>query len=292
MKIAYLIMANKNPNHLNRLLQSLQSDTVDFFIHIDKKSRDTFFLPKFKNIKILKNSIPVYWGGFSQVDAAILLMKEAKLTKKYDYYILLSGSDYPVKSNTHIHNYLLKNLGKEFINICKMPLNGKTWNRIEYFHFEGSENKIIACGIQTLNKMVKLIKRNYPKKYSTLTLYGGSTWWALTDKCIEYILQFIKDNPDFIHFYKYTLCSDEMFFQTILGNSPFKKNITNALTYTDWESKELPLPAKITKRHIAILKEEFGKTVYGNGKFPIFFARKFSDESLGVVSEIEKVCRS
>src|SRR5690349_20391962 len=103
MKIAYLIICNSNQKHLNRLLKALASDQADFFVHIDKKSKNVFELPSWPNIYKLANTVSVYWGGFSIVEATIRLMKEAKKTKNYDYYILLSGSDYPVRSNRYIN---------------------------------------------------------------------------------------------------------------------------------------------------------------------------------------------
>src|SRR5579859_240736 len=220
MHIAYLIMTNKNPLHLKRLLSALQYRDVDFFIHIDKKSTCIYDIPQWENITILNNPVPVYWGGFSQVEATIRLIKAARNKKKYDYYILLSGSDYPVRSNKHISTYFTQNKGKEFINISKMPLHDKTFDRIEYFYLEGSSKKIFSLMSQIMNKSIRKlgIKRIYPKKYSKITLYGGCTWWGLTDSCIDYIMHFIDENPEYISFYKHTLCSDEMFFHTIIGN--------------------------------------------------------------------------
>ncbi len=290
MKIAYLIMTHKNPIQLNRLINVLNYKNADFYVHIDKKSKVKFDLPKLRNIKIIKNNIPVFWGGFSQVEATLKLLAEAK-KYNYDFYILLSGSDYPIKSNKYIFDYLSKSKEYEFINICKMPEQNKTFDRIEYFYLEGSINLAVNLFFKIINLFLRKlnIKRKYPDRYKYLTLYGGSTWWILSNNCINYILQFVKGNPEFVNFYKNTLCSDEMFFQTIVGNSKFKRKIKNAVTYADWTSKERPLPAKITEKHIPILSQKTIATSYG--KSTILFARKFSDNSGDVVDLINKKLR-
>lgn len=293
MKIAYLVICNSNPKHLNRLLNALASDRADFFIHIDKKSKETFDLPLSPNIYRLVNTVPVYWGGFGIVEATIRLIKEAYKSKSYDYYILLSGSDYPVRSNKYINTFLKKHLHTEFMNLCKMPQNNKTFDRIDYVYFEGSENVFVNILSRKTNHLLRKmnIKRKYPQKYAHLTLYAGSQWWALSKECVAYILKFIEQNKQYVQFYKHTFCPDEMFFHTIIGNSPYKQRVANNLTYADWESNVLPLPARITEKHMPLLAKKTIKTSYGKEESPFLFARKFFDDSTRVIDLIDKKLR-
>lgn len=291
MKIAYLIMIHNNPIHLKRLINSLNTKDVDFYIHIDKKTKRSFNLPKYDNVIKIKNNIPIFWGGFSQVQASINLLKEAKKNRKYDYYILLSGVDYPVRSNNYIHNFFKKYKGKEFINLYPMPLYDKTFDRIEYYRYEGSRYLILSYIIRLLNMLIKKfhLKRDLPHKYSDFKLYAGSNWWGLTDKSVNYIIKFIKNNSDFIKFYQNTLCPDEMFFHTILGNSSYLNNIMNSFMFTDWSGDIKP--ALINQNHLSILKKEFINTDFGNKKSYILFARKFSDKNKTITDYIDKTLR-
>ena len=100
IKIAYIILTNDNPKHLNRMIYGLNSPNTSFFIHIDAKSDiSNYSIPKLNNVFVMGNRIKVFWGEFSQVQAIINLLKIAVTKENYDYYIFLSGTDYPVKNN-------------------------------------------------------------------------------------------------------------------------------------------------------------------------------------------------
>lgn len=294
MKIAYLITAYNNPLHLNRLLKSLEHKDSYFFIHIDKKSNYKFNIPKHSNIIILKNNINVYWGSFSFIEAIIKLVALARSVGTFHYYVLLSGTDYPVRSNDYIRKFLKSNSSKEYINLSIMPANGKPMHRVEYFYIQTNYDfKLGSILKRIVNRCIRIfkLKRKLPSQYSNYNLYGGSNWWALSDKCIEYVLDFINKNPKFIKFYKNTLIPEEMFFQTIIGNSSFMNNVNNSFTYADWSISTSAHPQEISKKHIPIFKKGFFTSAYGNRKTPILFARKFSDNSEELINIIDKEIR-
>jgi hypothetical protein len=289
LKIAYIILTHNNPIHLNRMIYRLNSPNVSFFIHVDGKSNiSNYNIPKFRNIFVIKNRIKVYWGEFSQVQAIINLLKMASAKNNYDYYIFLNGTDYPVRNNEYIYNYLIKNKNKEFISIVEMPGIGKTLDRIWYYRFQNSNRNHSPVGIikQTLNLMIRKlkIKRSFPKQYSDFKFYGGCAKWALTGACMHYILDFINSNPKFIQFWRNTHIPDETFFHTIIGNSKFYSNVKCTLLYEDWSEGDIP--AFLSMKHIKILTQNEHKTSYGVSS--IIFARKFSDNSTDIINYIDK----
>ncbi len=163
MKIAYLITAYNNPKHINKLIKSIHTDNHDIFVHIDKKSKIKFDLPNYDNLFIIENPIKVYWGSFTFIKALLLLLKKSFDTDKYDYYILLSGACYPVRSNTYIEKFIKINKNKEFINIVKMPDNGKTFDRIDYYfmsEYEKSYN-ILHLSRRIINQIIRKFKIKY-----------------------------------------------------------------------------------------------------------------------------------
>lgn len=291
MRIAYLIQAHNNPLQLNRLIKALDNSSVDFFIHIDKKTFFQFRISHKKNVHILSDPVSVFWGGFSQVEASLRLLAEAKQTGTFDYFVLLSGVDYPIRSNAYIMNFFHQFNGTEFIDIYKMPLFDKSFDRVDYFCFEYTGNKILDLIIMKVNKAIRLLHltRSLPKKYKNITLYAGASWWALTEPCVDYLLTFIKNNPRFTSFYKHTLCPDEMFFQTIMKTAPKPFTVMNSITYTDWSGNEKP--AKIAKGHFTDLAKEFIPTSFGNKKKYLLFARKLTDESGEIVKKIDEELR-
>ena len=110
MKIAYLVLCHKNPNQIERLIKQLSSDNVDFYLHIDKKVSDIKLKPK-DNVYYVdeKDRVDVQWASISMVYATIALIKKALCSNiKYDYYFLISGQDFPIKSNKFIESFLKK----------------------------------------------------------------------------------------------------------------------------------------------------------------------------------------
>jgi hypothetical protein len=59
-----------------------------------------------------------------------------------------------------------------------------------------------------------------------LVPHGGSNWWCLTRSAVEYVHQFLLTHPQVSNYFRSSFLPDEMFFQTILSNSPFASRIT------------------------------------------------------------------
>jgi len=65
------------------------------------------------------------------------------------------------------------------------------------------------------------------RKDTGYKFYGGSSWLSITGGCLEYILVYLEENPDYTNLFRNSICSDELFFQTILLNSIYKEKIVN-----------------------------------------------------------------
>lgn len=292
MKIAYLILAHNTPNHLQRLIKSLSTESCEIFIHLDKKAKKKEFSGiQDKNVHFTENRLSVFWGDFSQVEAILVLLKTAFVNKvKFDRFVLISGSDYPIRSAVRIEQYFKDNKEKEFINLVRMPSDefGKPISRLTTYRLRPSDGTAINLFKKCLMQIGLLPRnRNYKKYFGDLVPYGGSSWWALTRESVDYIHQFIHENPHIVDFFKNTKCPDEAFFQTILGNSHFKQMITGNLTYTDWSSGGSS-PVNISEKHLGIFKSTLSiPTDDAFGYREILFARKFTDDSARLVSVLD-----
>src|SRR5690606_15297004 len=105
MKNAYLIQCHKDPKLINTLIRQISDSNTDIYIHIDKRSDLAKDLIKSSNIFILKNRFAVNWGSFNQVLTTLEMLKIAT-NKKYNYITLLSGQDFPIKTNELFYEYL------------------------------------------------------------------------------------------------------------------------------------------------------------------------------------------
>ncbi len=266
MKFAHLILAHSNVDQLERLIKQLTHDDVDIFIHIDKKTNITPFLPlnKLPNVFFVEKREKVYWGAYSIVQATINGFEAILKTKNnYDYINLLSGQDYPIQSNTTILGFLKANPNKAFMefypvsDIWTEAIPRVTKYHLTNYHFPGKH---------LLEKVMNAIlpQRKLP---NSLIAVGRSQWFSITGEQAKYIVNFLNKNRKIVRYFKLTWGADELIFQTILFNSPFKKNmVNNNLRYIDWSAGGVS-PKTFTIKDADILL-----------KSDKLFARKFSGE--------------
>ena len=90
MKLAFLISAHTDPQHLLRLVRSLPEDSGKY-LHIDAKAdlRAFSLVAKQPHVHILSKRINVMWGSFLQVEFQKLLMEGALSSgEDYDYLMV------------------------------------------------------------------------------------------------------------------------------------------------------------------------------------------------------------
>lgn len=289
MKIAYLILAHRYPEQLIRLVQKLSTAQNSFFIHIDKKADEKIYhqivqgLARIPHVYFLRRH-RCYWGDFSIVNATIEGLQEIfQKNINFDYIILLSGQDYPIKANHQIVEFLCKNKGKSFVDYFPLPQPNNLptkwphggFERIKYWHFRLWNWRFVFPAKLWLNTYnysrikqdfkfriaSKLwfalvfwfpIQRKFPQGFKP---FAGSQFWGLSKECAEYVHKFIQDHPKFVRFFRYVDVPDEFFFQTIILNSKFKDTIVNdSLKYMDWENPNPDIPAILEKKDFEDLR--------------------------------------
>jgi hypothetical protein len=282
LKIAYLILAHNAPRHLKRLIAALQSPSASVFIHLDSKSD----LQQFEHLRghrvfFTEQRVPVYWGDYSQVEAILIMIREAfRSPDNFDRFVLLSGADYPLQSADYIDTYFEARRDTEFINIVQMPSKeaNKPISRLARFNVRpGGSGITRVCPKlwQILGRL--LVRRNYEAHFQGRIPYAGSAWWALSRSACAHILEFVAREVKVVRFFQNTICPDESFFQSILGNSPYRSAISRNVTYCDWSSGGKS-PAFISEKQFALVRAKSHlelNDIYGRGE--ALFARKFAD---------------
>ncbi len=243
MKIAVLIQCHKNPKQINLLLNQLDHPSIDCYIHIDKKADFANEILKRNNVFILRNEkrVSVEWGQISQVTATLNLLDEAYKLGEYDFYWLISGQDWPICSIEDIVKYFKMHNEKNFVQYWNSKNHGthvqnnldkrnqiyfpkwmvgrKIWQRI-----------IKRCYIELTggyNRTWRIFLRNQ----RNIDYYYGSSWWALNRRTIEWCLSYLENDRNYYTFFKYAVCLDESFFQTLVMLSPYADEKTDYLTY-------------------------------------------------------------
>ena len=295
MQIAYLIVAHHQPHHFARLIKTLDGPECAFFIHIDAKVDETAFreaVKGFGNVVFMEHRIEVTWGGFSLVEATLALLHAAvSFGPSFHRFCLLSGSDFPIKPNARILADF--NSTREFMRVDRKLKFGEDTPHNRYVG--------VYWFIDSADALLKNLSGTRMRQpYHYIGLYHGSAWWALTRDCVEYILRFVSSNDgEFYSFFRATLCSDEIFFHSIVKQSPFASRITHDFEtapdqaeyfrcnehgchYIDWNAPSGSLPKVLDP-------QDFHRLLHSNS----LFARKFDEQrSGGLIRMLESALTS
>jgi hypothetical protein len=252
VNVAYIISAYKLPELLVRLVRRLDAPGTSTFIHVDAKTHDTVYramtepLADLPNVHFLQR-FPCYWGDFGHVRATLEGLRALLSSgRPFDYVVLLTGQDYPLRPNAEIAATLRDAAGQLFM--LGWPIPNEHWDggldRIEHWHFRVGRWPLSFPGTPfpqawlnaawSLPARVFRLRRSFP---GGLRPYGGSSYWMMPADCARYVHDYATANPEFVTFFKHVHVPDEIFFHTIVMNSPFRGRVaTDYLRYVDWEA--------------------------------------------------------
>lgn len=217
--IAYFILVHRYPEQFQRLLTAIYSPHNYYLLHVDKRSGRELFhriqqmVKDYPNVSLLPSQ-NVVWGGYSMVDVELnAINKLLKINTKWEYYINLSGQDFPLKSQQDIQRYLEDNIGKNFLTFANQKEERpNTLNRIRNYYMESTN------GFKG-----KPVRRAYLK--NTIPYIGGQ-WKILTRDCCDFITH-NRNVSKYRKYYRHTLIPDESFFQTVLMNTHYTGTLVN-----------------------------------------------------------------
>ena len=275
MHINYILLAHQHPLQIARLVKALTTPNTFFYIHIDQKINDEPFrqaLAGHKACHWLQSRQRCTWGDSSIVKASLAALQVVVAEKKEGYCVLLSGQDYPLRSNNEIEAYLQKREGTCFIETYPMPHERWPDSRERLYHYKfdlstekghsllipslfskdfytdfgkHARNCWLLLAIKKTLPLVLFKKRKFPPYCKP---YGGSQWWAIPVEMAAAILDFLRRHPGYLPYFNHSLVPDETFFHTIImhllkerGQQP-----ADPITYADWGRQDVPLPVTFT----------------------------------------------
>ena len=283
MKHAFLIIAYNNWWQLKQLIQMLDDENNDIFVHIDLKSKDfniSDFVDITKKSKIyFYQKYKVYWGGYSIVQTELFLFETAHKIG-YDYYHLLSGSDLPLKTNSEIHDFFEKNKGKQFIQYDeeKLQHDPEIRRRTKYYHYlqnyrrrfrQRWMNELFTF-LERISLVVQILLCVNRVKDVEWTVKYGSEWVSITD---DFVITLLEQKEKIEKIFSYTNCADELFVQTVAFNCGFQDALyrlqsgkTDNARFIDWERGKNGNPYTFKSDDYDLLESQSA-----------MFARKFSE---------------
>lgn len=232
MRIAFIILAHRDPEQVQRLVQRLQHPYVDCYVHLDAKCDISQWAHIARpQVYFIEERLSLNWAGFNITQATLNAIAAILSSgRPYSYLSLISGQDYPLRKIDELYDHLRTNEGLEFLEVWPSSELAKNITKVTQYHFEDLRLPGKYRLTKWLNRIVA--PRRHPLN---MEVYMGSQWWSLTRDCAAYCLQFTQEQPKLKRFYKYVWGSDEFFFHVVIMNSPFKDRVADSnLRYIDW----------------------------------------------------------
>lgn len=170
------------------------------------------------------------------------------LADGHTWYHLISGQDYPIRSNVYIdrffadtqYNAFLSFVPKaQYAEIEEMRLNRYHLCDVFNLHHNlfGQACSRIFCKLQDVARSLGIQLR----QPLGMKVYKGANWFSFNNEVVLYIINYLNLHPTYEHRFRYTSCCDEVFFHTLLMNSPLAPSVfPDDLRYTRWEGKSSP----------------------------------------------------
>ncbi|SET37434.1 Core-2/I-Branching enzyme [Paenibacillus sp. NFR01] len=241
--MAYVILCHKNPEQINLLIDDLTDKHVEFFLHVDKKSGIEAQIVHREDVHFVRRPSEVSWGHYTQIECILKCFELVAEHGNYNYVHILSGQDLPLVSNTAIAEFFKANEGQQYLKYVRLPNDKEMWGcmyRVSVYYPKFLVSRSLRTAeirnrYMNLVMSVPFLQRSL--KHLPGELYKGSNWMSLTGACMAYILEYVRTSPGYVKHFRNSFCGDEIFFHSIIMNSPYREHVVNEVKrYTDWDT--------------------------------------------------------
>ena len=230
MRIAYLILAHRQPLQVARLVQADRrpgSGRRDLF-HPRRQEDPRHHLPA--------NSERSGWSSERLLHTAACLplgriragagrtgghRGDVRAPVPAGYIVLLSGQDYPIKTNDHIHEFFERSAGCSYLDYDTVP--SPVWTqaapRIDSWQGDLRGGRCCWGGrrsrLDVDGRSWQLVLPAPPPAIPAglLRPFTGSVYWALTREATQLVDDVSTANRSLVRFFRFTCCPDELFFR-------------------------------------------------------------------------------
>jgi hypothetical protein len=299
-KCLYMILAHSHLLQLQRLVSVLKrgSANAQVAIHFDcSKTRfDQSMFQKDVGVYFVgPRAIPIEWGGYSHVEALHHCFQWALDYVDFDWFILLSGQDFPIcpikdieqfYENTNFDGFIEATPLEEFSSEERRDIFTRYWFQYwrlpknwYYYRVPSKVRDWLNWSRSTVNSAQSLIQIRWMPRGLGMRLgirawsvpfhggfrcFKGSDWFSLSRPLVEFLKRTIQERSHLVVHYSRTILPSESFFHTVLWNASGLYLCNDNLRYISWPNHWSSHPATLTGSHFDAL--------VSSGKH---FARKF-----------------
>jgi hypothetical protein len=246
-KVGFILLTHNKPEQANRLVKTLN----DMFDHPPIAWHHNFSISDLpadnlsENIVMVRPHVQTRWGKFSTLEAelkAMRLLYEASASP--DWFILLSGADYPIKPADKIVHDLISSSSDVYMHHELVNYNSRqtVWQKLgfERYCIVRGWYPAIDSDFRLKKKFVTLIENPEITKFfipysEEFPCFVGDHFFSANRKAAEYLMEFHDKNPALASYYrKSTIFPTESYYHTIFCNAPNIQVENNNLRYIAW----------------------------------------------------------
>ena len=276
-EFAYLILSHGELDQVIRLMKTIRigSPLSAILLHHDAKNPapDEEMLQRL-NVQLVSPRISAAWGDFSLVDAVLNSVSYTLRAIDFDWLVVLSGQDYPLRPFSTLESELRNSPYDAFVKATPVSMGPygfryymRYWKlpKMPFIHRLPSPiQEILGCAQKKLSQSKTWLRiqpgpRNTPTRLglgifghpfsNTFVCHKGSQWFTLSKRAAAYLIQFGQKQPNILGHYRQTLIPDESYFQTVLWNAKDLRVCEDHRRFILWDDAKLAHPVTLTMQH-------------------------------------------
>jgi hypothetical protein len=258
IKIGFVIVSYANPEQLLRLVRRLQSlfDNPPIVCHHDF-GQCALRVEEFpREIRFVMPHEKTGWGKYAVVTAALRALELLYQTATPDWFVLLSGADYPTMRADEVLADIASSGADALLDLREVPSSP---TKVSYpppenptlQHFVSAENLALAwrryVGFSAWVPIVRAGPRigrytmYFPfemKRWSpfdaAFKCFYGDHWFSGNSKVAQILLTPTQKHLHLRRHLRWRVVPEECYYHSVLGNSPHVKILRATRRYSEW----------------------------------------------------------
>lgn len=301
MKVIYLIQTHKNPKQIYRLVNTIKKSSPESIVLVSHDFTNCNLDPKplesIPGVYVLKLNGKGGRGDFSMLQGyldAVEWIFDRNI--EFDWLANISGQDYPTQPLLEIEKELAETKYDGFLHYFEAFSEQaeaewgiqesrdrylyQYWRSGVYLRADSISTKILnrlRLAFNAIQPWIRIcfaydgimvgIKARSTPFNENFVCYGGAYFHTISRRCVEFLYNYYKQNPDVVAYYQKTCVPVESFVQTVLVNNGAFNISKDCKRYFDFSICKDGSPRLLTS-------EDYPRLVKGG----FHFARKFEPE--------------
>ena len=283
--IGFVLLTYRNPPEALRLIARLNRSFGDPPIVL----HHAFDKSDFPLDQLSPNVVPVLphrptgWGTLATVEAFLAgLAQLMAVPRPPDWFVSLSGSDYPIKRADAIRRDLAESGADAFMDLQPVdprtlpPRDGATtvdgisaaWLWTAFDRWFGRDVTVpwLGKGLRPTTRTIRVGSRAVPWTHGPFRrgfrCFGGEATITGTERCARRILEFHARHRELAEHYRHRSNVDESYLHCIVGNAPDLRVVNDSRRYIDWDPPGASHPRTLTRADLPRLlasRAHFGR---------------------------------